>query len=142
MKEKLFIDTWGWIAIHNKRETKHAYVNVFYREFRKQGGAVYTTDYILDETLTLLFRRLPFALAREIVTFLDEAIEQGYLNLEWISSERFEAAKKLRLRFKDKPVIWFTDFTSMTVMKELDVKSILTEDDHFMQTGMGFQIRP
>lgn len=24
MKEKLFIDTWGWIVIHNKREPKYA----------------------------------------------------------------------------------------------------------------------
>jgi hypothetical protein len=39
MKEKLFIDTWGWIVIHNKREPKHDEVNAFYREFRAQGGA-------------------------------------------------------------------------------------------------------
>jgi len=33
MKDKLFIDTWGWIVIYNKREPKHAEINVFYREF-------------------------------------------------------------------------------------------------------------
>ncbi len=73
---------------------------------------------------------------------MDEAIEQGYLNLEWISSERFDTAKELRLRFKDKPMISFTDFTSIAVMKELNIKSILTEDDHFIQVGMGFRNRP
>ncbi len=142
MKEKLFIDTWGWVVIHNKREPKHTKVSAFYGEFRAQGGAVYTTDYVLDETLTLLFRRLPFTMTREIVSFLDKAIEEGYLNLEWISSERFEAAKDLRLRFKDKPMISFTDFTSIAVMTELNIKSILTDDNHFIQVGMGFQNRP
>jgi hypothetical protein len=37
-------------------------VNRFYHNFRLEKGEVYTTDYVLDETITLLFRRLPFAL--------------------------------------------------------------------------------
>jgi predicted nucleic acid-binding protein len=52
---KLFIDTWGWISLYNKREKKHEEVRKWYRNFRSQKGTVYTTDYILDETFTLLF---------------------------------------------------------------------------------------
>ena len=26
MKEKLFVDTWGWVVLHNKREHRHAEV--------------------------------------------------------------------------------------------------------------------
>lgn len=142
MKGNLLIDTWGWLVLHNKREPRHAEVNAFYRKFRINGGTIYTTDYILDETLTMLFRRLPFSLARKSIGFLDKAIQQGYLRLEWISPLRFEAAKELRLRFHDKPDISFTDLTSMVVMRELDVSSILTEDDHFIQVGMGFRKIP
>ena len=142
MKGKLFIDTWGWLVLHNKREPRHAEVNVYYRKLRINGGTIYTTDYILDETLTMLFRRLPFSLARKSIGLLDKAIEQGYLRLEWISPQRFEAAKELRLRLHDKPDISFTDLTSMVVMKELDVSSILTEDDHFIQVGMRFKKMP
>jgi len=142
MKKKLFIDTWGWVVIHNKREPRHAEVNRFYRNFRLQKGEIYTTDYVLDETMTLLFRRLPFALAKDSLTLLDESIEKGYLNLEWISRERFEEAKQHRLRFVDKPMISFTDFTSMTVMKALDIKLVLTSDEHFEQSGMGFKKIP
>jgi predicted nucleic acid-binding protein len=105
MKNKLFIDTWGWVVIHNKREPRHAEVNRFYRNFRLEKGEVYTTDYVLDETITLLFRRLPFGLAKDSLTLLNESFEKGYLNLEWISPERFEEAKQLRLRFVDKPMI-------------------------------------
>lgn len=101
-----------------------------------------TTDYVLDETLTLLFRRLPFSLARKSMAFLDEAVRQGYLCLEIITPERFKQAKELRLRFQDKPKISFTDLTSMVVMKELGLISILTEDDHFARVGMGFKKVP
>ena len=81
MKEKIFIDTWGWIVIHNKREPRHGEINSFYRNFRIQGGEIYTTDYVLDETLTLLFRRLPFSLAAEAMNVLNNAIDEGYINL-------------------------------------------------------------
>jgi len=142
MKDALFIDTWGWVVIHNKREPRHYQVDALYREFRLNGGSIYTTDYVLDETFTLLFRRLPLPLAEESVGLLDEAIKEGYLNLEWVSSERFWEAKELRLRFRDKPKISFTDLTSMVVMKELGVSSILTDDDHFTHLGMGFEKMP
>ncbi len=142
MKDKLFIDTWGWVTIHNKRELRHGEINTFYRDFRAKGGIIYTTDYVLDETFTLLFHRLPFSLARKSVAFLDEAIRQGYLYLVWITPERFGQAKELRFRFQDRPKISFTDLTSMVVMKELGLISILTEDDHFMQVGMGFKKVP
>lgn len=142
MKEVLFIDTWGWVVIHNKREPRHYEVDALYREFRLNGGSIYTTDCVLDETFTLLFHRLPLPLAEESMGLLDEAIKEGYLNLEWVSPERFEEAKELRLRFRDKPKISFTDLTSMVVMKELGVSSILTDDDHFTHVGMGFAKMP
>ena len=28
----LFVDTWGWVALHNKRETKHDEVKAFMKE--------------------------------------------------------------------------------------------------------------
>ncbi len=139
---KLFVDTWGWIVIHNKREPRHSEVSAFIRKFRAQGGSLYTTDYVLDETFTLLFRRLPILLAVNTIKVLDKAIEQGYLNLEIISPTRFEKAKSLRLKFKDKPTISFTDLVSIAVMKDLDIESILTADDHFVQVGMGFKKVP
>jgi uncharacterized protein len=138
----LFVDTWGWVVLHNKRETKHDEVKAFYRQYRLSGANIYTTDYVLDETLTLLFRRLPLDLAKTSMKSINDAIEQGYLHLEWMSAPRFEETKVLRLRFDDKPRISFTDLTSMVVMKELGVKDIVTGDEHFEHVGMGFQCKP
>jgi len=138
----IFVDTWGWVVLHNKRETKHDEVKAFYRQYRLSGANIYTTDYVLDETLTLLFRRLPLDLAKTSMKSINDAIEQGYLHLEWMSALRFEETKVLRLRFEDKPRISFTDLTSMVVMKELGVKDIVTGDEHFEHVGMGFQCKP
>lgn len=114
---KLFLDTWGWLTLRDKQEKRHQETKALYEEARRQGAAIYTTDYVMDETFTLLFRRLAFPQAQESVALLDRAIQQGYLRLEWVTPERFEQAKRLRLKFRDKPKISFTDFTSIVVMK-------------------------
>jgi uncharacterized protein len=139
---KLFIDTWAWLTLRDKKESRHGEVKDFYRQFREKRGIIYTSDYVLDETITLLFKRLPFNIAKESLTKIDKAIEESYLQMEWVTPDRFEKAKDLKLKYEDKPKISFTDFTSMVVMKELGIKDILTEDAHFGHVGMGLLHKP
>ena len=139
---KVLMDTCGWVCLYNKREKRHEEVKSWYRDFRSQGGIVYTTDYILDETFTLLFRRTPFKVAAEAMEKIDESIEKGYLILERITPVRFENAKRLRLKYQDKPLISFTDLTSVVVMSEEEIEAILTEDVHFTYVESGFQRVP
>lgn len=135
---KLFIDTWGWLALRDRKESRHQEVKDLYIRFRGRKGIIYTSDYVLDETITLLFRRLPFNAAKGSLEMIDRANKEGYLRVEWVTPERFEKAKGLRLKYQDKPKISFTDLTSMVVMKELGIKDIVTGDEHFVEIGMGF----
>lgn len=139
---KLFVDTWGWLTLRDKRESHHQTVADFYKSFRTQGGEVYTTDYVLDETFTLLFKRLPFAQAQESMAIIDEAILAGHLNLEWITPDRFAKTKNLRLKLQDKPQISFTDLSSMVVIEEIGTSNILTADAHFTHVGLDIQVIP
>ena len=139
---RLFVDTWGWITLANKREAQHVVVSRFLDHFWNQGGVTYTSDYVLDETITLLFRWLPFEIAQAGMERIEKAAQEGYLRQERITQERFEKAKRLRLKFRDKPLISFTDLTSMIVMQERRLKQILTEDDHFTHVGMGLERVP
>jgi predicted nucleic acid-binding protein len=66
----------------------------------------------------------------------------GQLRIERITEERFDAAYKLRIRYRDKPGISFTDLTSFVVMRELGVKHVLTADAHFTQVQLGFLCVP
>lgn len=139
---RIFIDTWGWITVSNKREARHEEVTAFLDGFWDQGGIGYTSDYVLDETITLLFRWMAFETAKTGLEKIEKAIREGYLRLERITPERFERAKRLRLKFRDKPRISFTDLTSIVVMQERRLAQILTEDEHFTRVGMGFQRVP
>ena len=142
MKAKLFVDTWGWLTLYDKRESQHEEVVQFYRSFRSQVGVIYTTDYVLDETFTLFFKRLTPSQAKGSMEILINAFWEKDFNLIRITSERFTNAQALRIKYLDKPQISFTDLTSMVVMKEFGIEAVLTGDAHFTQVGMGFQKIP
>ena len=138
----IFIDTWGWLTLRDKGESRHEEVRDLYLRLRDEKARIYTSDYVLDESITLLFKRLRFDVAMASFDRIDKAIREGYIRLEWITPERFEKAKTMRKKYQDKPGISFTDLTSMVVMKEIGVVDILTADDHFEHVGLGFQLKP
>ena len=142
MTNKIFIDTWGWLTLHDKSERYHKQATQAYQQAIAQSGQIYTTDYVLDETFTLFFRRLPTPQSEQSLKALLSAFSTSNFHLVRIDEERFTQTIKLRSRFLDKPLISFTDLTSMVVMQELDITKILTEDAHFTYVGMGFQLLP
>jgi len=138
----LFVDTWGWLALRDKSDRRHREVLALLNQALEQGAPIVTTDYVLDETFTLLFRRLATHLAKASMDFLMAATYDGSVLLMSINAARFSEAVTLRTKFKDKPDISFTDLTSMVTMRELELRRIMTEDHHFVQVGMGFELVP
>jgi predicted nucleic acid-binding protein len=136
---KLFIDTWGWLVLEDSRDPSHQAATSAYAEAAKMSGNVLTTNFVLDETISLLFRRRPF---EEAARFIRGLLTSPFIAIEEITQARFRRAFDLRLTFRDKPDISFTDLTTMIVAQEVDVKDILTGDRHFMQAGLGFRLLP
>ena len=101
----LFIDTWGWMAMGHRREPRHAEVKRLYQDFHSNRIPVYTSDYVLDEVITLLFRREIFEEAIRFVEAILASAALGQVRIERVTSDRFLAAWALRKRFQDKPAI-------------------------------------
>lgn len=140
--DPVFVDTWGWMALGHRRDPRHSEVRRFYQELRRQRIPIYTSDYVLDEVITLLFRRELSSDAVRFTEGLFAAAALGHLVVERVTSDRFAAAWELRRRFQDKPRISFTDLTSMVIMRERAIREVLTEDEHFIQVRMGFSKVP
>jgi len=138
----IFVDTWGWMTLGHRREPRHAEVKHIYQELRNNRIPIYTSDYVLDEVITLLFRREDFGVATSFVEGIMAASVLEQLLIERITPDRFLAAWELRKRFQDKPGISFTDLVSMLIMNERGIHQVLTEDEHFIQVGMGFSRVP
>ena len=95
-----------------------------------------TTDYVTDETLTLVRMRLGLAAAE---AWWEQVDRSSRVRWEWIGMTRVERARQLFFRHRDKDYS-FTDCTSFVVMQELKLKRALSTDGHFRQ--MGFQLLP
>ncbi len=142
MADTVLIDTWGWLTLNDAGERRHQEVATFYRTSLKQKVLIYTTTFILDETFTLLFKRLNPYHAQEAMLQLSAAFSTDQFQLIQIDELRFTQAQALRLKYLDKPQISFTDLTSIAVMQEFSIHHVLTEDAHFIQVGLGFERVP
>ncbi len=142
MRERFFVDTWGWVALGHKKDSRHQEIVRFYREANKRKDQIISSDYVLDELITLLFRRANSSEALDFIDGILSSAALGFIKIEKISAEHFDQAWDLKRRFKEKPFISFTDLTTMVLMNEMGIKKILTEDGHFFQVGLGFQKIP
>ena len=136
---KLLIDTWGWLVLEDSRDPSHQAASKTYAEAVRTSGDVFTTNFVLDETISLLFRRRPF---EEVARFTRGLLTSPCIGIEEITQARFRKAFDLRLMFRDKPDISFTDLTTMIVAQDLKVTDILTGDRHFIQAGLSFRLLP
>ena len=100
------------------------------------GHTLITTDFVVDETLTLIRFRLGLGAADAWWRQIDQSARVRW---ERIENDRFERARHVFFQYRDKNLS-FTDCTSVAVMRELKLTQVITTDRHFHQ--MGFQMVP
>ncbi|HOC01590.1 MAG TPA: PIN domain-containing protein [Verrucomicrobiota bacterium] len=132
----LFVDTAGWVACADEADPAHDRAMAARDAWFQAGGVLITTDYVADETLTLMRMRLGLNAAEAWWQQVDAS-----QRLEWehISLARADKARALFFRYRDKDFS-FTDCTSFVVMRELKLREVLTTDRHFAQAG--FTVKP
>lgn len=131
----LFVDTAGWMACADAADPSHAKACNARDAWLEQGGVLVTTDYVADETLTLLRLRIGLATAE---TWWRQVDGSSRLRWEHITPARADKARALFFRYQDKDFS-FTDCTSFVVMRELKLREALTTDHHFAQFGFGLK---
>src|SRR6266567_52 len=129
--EPLFIDSGGFYALVSLNSESHELAVEIMQAAAKERRRAVTTDYILDETATLLRAR---DLTKLLAEFFRLTEESQALTIEWISPGRFAAARKFMLKHLDQEFS-FTDCVSFIVMKELRLRDALATDKHFRIAG-------
>ena len=132
----IYIDTGAFLARYIKRDQYHARATAFWNELGRSGERCFTSNFVLDETFTLLARYAgyPFAaqrartiMASEVLTILRP---QGEDELKAIGL--FE-------QYADQEVS-FTDCVSFALMRRKRIKRVFGFDSDFEKAG--FQLRP
>lgn len=133
----IFVDTSAWYAIEVEDDVCHAKASRFLKELaRNSHGALVTSDYVLDETLTLLRTRRGLKIA---LSFLSKLRNSKTLQIVWMDSEIFDSAVRELSKYDDQDLS-FTDCTSFSIMSNLSIINAFTFDKHFERPG--FNVLP
>jgi uncharacterized protein len=132
----LFVDTAGWMACADAADPAHETACTARDRWLERQGLLLTTDYVIDETLTLLRLRLSLSAAEN---WWHSMAASKRVQRELIHEERAERARAIFFRYRDKDFS-FTDCTSFALMREMRLRQALTTDTHFRQAG--FQMVP
>ena len=132
----LFVDTPGWMAMADLADPMHAATRQERDACLRGGGLLITTDYVLNETLTLIRSSLGQDAA---VRWWRQIGASSRLQWEWIGPARAEQARR-RFFAMDNVDLSFADCTSFVVMEELRLPRVLTTDRNFARAG--FEVLP
>ena len=123
-----FADTSGWYALFVPTDQYHAAASAW---AKARHPDFVTTDYVIDETLTLMRSRGEYAVA---LAFGEEVFGGLLGDIHYVTRDEVAAAWDVFRRFDDKE--WsFTDCTSKVVIEAAGVPEAFTFDHHFRQFG-------
>ena len=128
----IFVDTGAWYALEVEDDENHAPALVLREELRRgRYGALLTSDFVLDEVITLLRVREDAELSFK---FAEKVLGSRSVSVVWIDKPIFDAALKLLRERPDKK--WsFTDCSSFVIMSQLRVNKAFAFDQNFDQAG-------
>jgi predicted nucleic acid-binding protein len=124
----VFVDTGAWFAYFVRRDPDHAAAVQWITTNRLP---LLTTDFVLDELLTLLKLRESYSVA---VAAGETLLDKRVARMEQISAGDIVQAWEVFRQYQDKA--WsFTDCTSKVVMERLGITHAFAFDTHFEQFG-------
>lgn len=128
---EMFVDTSGFYALLVQDDAAHARAKAILARAARSRDRFVTTDYVLDETATLLKARGHGRLA---AAFFETVFASAACRVEWMDPEAFAQTRQFFLKHHDQA--WsFTDCFSFRVMRLLGLRDALTTDTHFRETG-------
>ena len=127
----IFVDTSAFLAIENNRDQHHRNALALRDAWLKSGEILITSDYILDESYTII----RFRAGHPIAVQFGEAIRNSrFIRMEFVTPDLIEKAWKIFKSYSDH-VFSFTDCTSFALMEHLRLKKAFSFDGHFREYG-------
>ena len=131
MANSFLLDTSGWIALLNSRDTHHQKALNTWGQLLTSGHSIVLTDWVIAETGNGLARNKN---ASPFVGSLQRLLTSSRLQLTFVDSELLNEALSMYATHSDKS--WgLVDCASFTLMKRLNVSQAFTNDRHFEQAG-------
>lgn len=125
----VFLDTSALYALLVRTEDGHAGVVRAFRKVLEERRALWTTSYVLVETIALLQHRLGLAPVRDFAEHV-----MPLLSVEWIA-EALHRKGTERLLSEDRRRLSLVDCVSLEFMRAQGLRDVLALDAHFAEAG-------
>jgi len=122
--KSLFVDTGAWYALIDNKDPYHKRAKKFYE---KNNLPFVTTNFIFDETITLMTNRLGWGITARFGSGLKESRLVNITPVLVIDEDR---AWEIFLQYKDAGFS-YTDCNSFAVMERLKIDTVFGFDGHF-----------
>ena len=132
----IFVDTSAFLARYLSRDQRHKDAVQGWKALAQRSWKCYTSNFVLDETFTLLARRSSYSFAADRARSL---YASASLEIVRPSNEDELEALALFEKFADQDVS-FTDCVSFALMKRHGVRRAFAFDRHFRDAG--FELWP
>ncbi len=130
-KDSIFVDTSGFKALIDEKDEFHKEAVNIWKNLSQTDVLIVTTNYILDETFTLLRAKCGIGFVLEFRTYLIKSAP--IIKLERVTSK--DEANAWNWFAKDWSKLSFTDCVSFALMNRLNIKKTFTFDKHFAKAG-------
>jgi predicted nucleic acid-binding protein len=131
MANEIFVDTSGLYSLLVAGDDGHKAARAILEGAAKVKRRFITTDYVLDETATLLLAR---GYNQLVAPMFEATLESSACAVEWSTPTLFNRTVAFLQRHLEHG--WsFTDCMSFCVMKDRRLRDSLTKDVHFQQAG-------
>lgn len=130
-KIQIFVDTSFFKALIDEKDDFHTQGVQIFENVQRENLLLVTTNYVLDETYTLIRKRRGREKVRELRDFLVKIAPQ--IRITRVTSADDASAWEWFL--KDWSDLSFTDCVSFAVMERLSLTRVAAFDDHFSRAG-------
>ncbi|MBU1200576.1 PIN domain-containing protein [Patescibacteria group bacterium] len=130
---KIFIDTSGFKALVDEKDEFHSKAVKLWGKLLRLDDGFVVSNYILDESLTLVRMRRGLDKALKLRDFIAESSQ--VIKIYRVSIEDERGAWKWFE--KDWSKLSFTDCVSFALMERLGIKRVFGFDKHFERAGFG-----
>lgn len=128
--DSVFVDTSFFKALLDSRDDFHLSAVKIWDKLKIFDTFLVTSNYVLDETFTLVKQRC----GRKIVHEFRKKLADGF-NFRIIRVTIIDERKAWQWFLKDWSRLSFTDCVSFAIMERLKIKRVATFDAHFSRAG-------
>jgi predicted nucleic acid-binding protein len=127
----IYVDTGAFLARYLSRDQYHQKAGAFWKKIRKNQESCFTSNFVLDETFTLLGRWAGYDFASEKAAKIYAS--KLLIILRPTREDEIKAIEFFR-KYADQNVS-FTDCISIVLMRNKKIKRVFSFDSHFERAG-------